>query len=97
MKKQNYSYIGISLIILVFGIWAVDKIDDYLSDPDLAIIGQVPAFSFTNQKGETITNASYKGKVYITEFFFTTCPSICHLPYYESQYGTYSRRILRES
>ncbi|RLD30059.1 MAG: SCO family protein, partial [Bacteroidetes bacterium] len=30
-----------------------------------------------NQNGETITNQDYKGKVYIAEFFFTTCPSIC--------------------
>ena len=34
-------------------------------------------FSFTNQDGKIINNESYKGKVYIVEFFFTTCPSIC--------------------
>jgi len=77
MDKNKYSYIGISLIILVFGIWAIPKIVTKFTEPDLAIIGQVPAFSFTNQKGNTITNASYEGKVYIAEFFFTTCPSIC--------------------
>ena len=38
---------------------------------------KVPPFSFTNQEGETITNADYLGKVYVVEFFFTTCPSIC--------------------
>jgi protein SCO1/2 len=75
--KKNYSYIGISFIILVFGIWAIPKVVDYYSDPDLAEIGDVPQFSFTNQHGETISNADYKGKVYIAEFFFTTCPSIC--------------------
>ncbi|GGW59590.1 protein SCO1/2 [Winogradskyella epiphytica] len=37
----------------------------------------VPAFSFTNQHGETITNEDYAGKVYVVEFFFTTCPTIC--------------------
>ena len=34
-------------------------------------------FSFTNQEGETITNESVKGKVYVADFFFTTCPTIC--------------------
>ncbi|WP_339877227.1 SCO family protein [uncultured Algoriphagus sp.] len=34
-------------------------------------------FSFTNQDGETITNESVKGKVYVADFFFTTCPTIC--------------------
>ncbi|MFT7071291.1 SCO family protein [Patiriisocius sp. Uisw_017] len=37
----------------------------------------VAPFSFTNQNGETITNDAYKGKVYVVEFFFSTCPSIC--------------------
>ena len=38
---------------------------------------KVPEFSFTDQNGETITNKDYLGKVYVVEFFFTTCPSIC--------------------
>ncbi|WP_303318648.1 SCO family protein [Flavivirga abyssicola] len=38
---------------------------------------KVPAFSFTNQYGKTITNKDYEGKVYVVEFFFTTCPTIC--------------------
>lgn len=38
---------------------------------------KVPNFSFTNQHGKTITNKDYNGKVYIVEFFFTTCPTIC--------------------
>lgn len=38
---------------------------------------KVPAFSFTNQNGETITNKDYEGKVYVVEFFFSTCPTIC--------------------
>ncbi len=75
--KKNYSYIGISFIILVFGIWAIPKIVENFKTPDLAEIGTVPDFSFTNQNGKTISNENYKGKVYIAEFFFTTCPSIC--------------------
>jgi len=77
MKKNNYSYIGISFIILLFGIWAVPKIVENFFQPDLAIIGQVPDYSFTNQNEKKISNTTYKGKVYIVEFFFTTCPSIC--------------------
>ena len=38
---------------------------------------KVPDFSFTNQHGEKITNKDYEGKVYVIEFFFTTCPTIC--------------------
>jgi len=38
---------------------------------------KVPEFSFTDQDGNTITNKDYLGKVYVVEFFFTTCPTIC--------------------
>jgi protein SCO1/2 len=75
--KKNYSYIGITFIILIFGIWAVPKIVDHFSEPEMAVIGDVPRFNFTNQNGEAISNSDYKGKVYVAEFFFTTCPSIC--------------------
>ncbi len=92
---KNKSYIGISFIILVFGIWAVPKIIDRLQNKDvvvndrlnapqgdekpadLFVVGDAPVFELTNQDGKIITNEFYKGKVYITEFFFSTCPSIC--------------------
>lgn len=38
---------------------------------------KVPEFSFTNQDNLTISNDTYEGKVYVVEFFFTTCPTIC--------------------
>lgn len=34
-------------------------------------------FSFTNQNGENITQKDYEGKIYVADFFFTTCKSIC--------------------
>ncbi|RUA16159.1 MAG: SCO family protein [Flavobacteriia bacterium] len=38
---------------------------------------QVPEFSFMNQDSVLVTNKDYLGKVYVVEFFFTTCPTIC--------------------
>ncbi|NRT14578.1 protein SCO1/2 [Flavobacterium sp. 28A] len=37
----------------------------------------VADFSFTNQNGKTITQKDYEGKIYVADFFFTTCGSIC--------------------
>jgi protein SCO1/2 len=34
-------------------------------------------FSFQNQNGDFITNKSLEGKIYVADFFFTICPSIC--------------------
>ena len=38
---------------------------------------EIPDFSFINQNGETITQESVKNKIYVANFFFTSCPSIC--------------------
>ena len=94
---KNKSYIGISFIILIFGIYAVPKIVDRIkngdvvkedrldnaglqtskSDAKLVTIGPAPKFELTNQDNIKVSNETYKGKVYVLEFFFTTCPSIC--------------------
>ena len=101
-KKNNYSYVGIAFIILVFGIIFIPRIEERITNNDISrqsgrsdqktetasvsdlafieINGEakkVPAFAFTNQNGKTITNTDYEGKVYVIEFFFTTCPTIC--------------------
>tara|TARA_B110000114_G_scaffold65716_1_gene69772 strand:- start:3834 stop:4481 length:648 start_codon:yes stop_codon:yes gene_type:complete len=37
----------------------------------------VSDFNLTNQNGATITSKDYKNKIYVVDFFFTSCPSIC--------------------
>ncbi|MTH16167.1 SCO family protein [Flavobacterium sp. LC2016-01] len=94
---KNKSYIGISFIVLIFGIYAVPKIVDRIQNGEvvkgnrldnvglknskeggkLLTIGPAPKFELTNQDGAKVSNETYKGKVYVLEFFFTTCPSIC--------------------
>ncbi|MDJ0646678.1 MAG: SCO family protein [Flavobacteriaceae bacterium] len=95
--KRNKSYIAISFIVLVFGIYAIPKIVDRIKDKSvvegtrmnkvtegvlsyLVIENEkrkMPEFAFINQDSLLITNNDYKGKVYVVEFFFTTCPTIC--------------------
>jgi len=38
---------------------------------------KIAPFKMTNQNGETITDEDYNGKIYVADFFFTTCPTIC--------------------
>ena len=38
---------------------------------------RVGSFNLTNQDGYTITESNYEGKIYVTDFFFVTCPTIC--------------------
>lgn len=98
MKKNNYTYIWVSFVVLVFGIIFIPRIvdriksgtiveNDRLNKKDnrgeLAFINingqnkKVPPFAFTNQDSLLITNRDYLGKVYVVEFFFTSCASIC--------------------
>jgi protein SCO1 len=75
---KNKSYIGLSFIILVFGIWVVKEIRArYFNVQELLEIGSAPSFSFTNQNLEIISDQTMKDKVYLVEFFFATCPTIC--------------------
>ena len=93
---KNKSYIGISFVILIFGIYAIPKIVDRIKNDkvvqgdrldsvnpvtaeegQLLKIGPAPKFELINQDSKKITNDTYKGKVYVLEFFFTTCPTIC--------------------
>ncbi len=75
--KKKYSYVGISFIILIFGIYVVPKVVHKFQKSDLVTFNKVPDFEFINQNGNTITDKNFEGKVYVVEFFFTTCPSIC--------------------
>ena len=38
---------------------------------------RISSFSLINQNGETITEKKYENKIYVADFFFTTCPGIC--------------------
>lgn len=43
----------------------------------VAIDHKIADFKFTNQNGKIITQKDYDGKIYVADFFFTTCPTIC--------------------
>lgn len=52
--------------------------DSKFSESTLAVINDsIPAFSFINQDGKVINQHSTSGKVYVAEYFFTTCKGIC--------------------
>jgi protein SCO1/2 len=43
----------------------------------LPMLGYVQNFSFTDQNGDPVTQKNFAGKVYVAEYFFTTCKGIC--------------------
>jgi len=56
---------------------------------------KIAPFSFKNQNGKTITQDDYEGKIYIADFFFTTCPTIC--PKMTANMGSIQEEILNDS
>ncbi|MEO9510830.1 MAG: SCO family protein [Flavobacteriaceae bacterium] len=97
-SKRKYTYVWVSTIILIFGIFAVYEITKRLKGgamvenkrmsgvktiSDMSFImangkkRKVPSFSFLDQDSTIVSNTDYLGKVYVVEFFFTTCPTIC--------------------
>jgi len=54
----------------------VDKLEDGKLTTD-TVFTQIRPFSFTDQDGNEVTNATFEGSYYVTDFFFTSCPTIC--------------------
>ena len=92
---KNFSYIGLIILLIVFGLLFIPKIVDRVANntqvesnrsvpaKPLAYIKlngeakKVPEFLMRNQDSLLISNEDFTGKVYLVEFFFTRCPSIC--------------------
>ena len=45
--------------------------------PADTVFATAPAFQLTDQTGQSLTNQTFAGRAYITNFFFATCPGIC--------------------
>ena len=76
MRRKVLMYGGF-FAALVIAFWFFVFKDEDLSKSTLAVINTVQDFSFINQDGKAITNKSVDGKVYVAEYFFTTCKGIC--------------------
>tara|TARA_S200000501_G_C20782172_1_gene725552 strand:- start:90 stop:785 length:696 start_codon:yes stop_codon:yes gene_type:complete len=108
---SNYKYVGLFLVVIVFGIYFVPKIINRISDNTVVQDGRsksadplkyimlngdakiIPDFTFLNQDSLFISNEDFKEKVYVAEFFFTSCPSICpimnkNMKLIEERYGS---------
>ncbi|MEZ4853008.1 SCO family protein [Flavobacterium sp.] len=90
--KKSYIFFSLVFILIFIGIYHFTKpqktlpvynprdVNPELVDSTIQHLGynhKIGSFSFTNQNGKTITEKEYEGKVYVADFFFTTCPTIC--------------------
>ncbi|MEQ1552885.1 MAG: SCO family protein [Ferruginibacter sp.] len=77
MNKKIWFYFIFFAALLGIFYGMVFKDYDFDAAPLAVINPAVPAFSFTNQDGVVITQKNTDDKVYVAEYFFTTCKGIC--------------------
>ena len=99
MTRKGWMYLGFFGLLLAgfYGglLWFTD-----FGKVELPVLSKVRPFRFTRQDGQLVTEADVRGRVYIAEFFFTTCKGICPkmnrnlVQVYESLRGHSSFQIL---
>jgi len=76
MKRRYWLYVGFFIVLLgVFYFFLFAGTDYY--KVKLPVLAEVKDFSFTDQNGKPVTERNVDGKVYVAEYFFTTCKGIC--------------------
>lgn len=90
-KLFGLVFLGLSAIIIylfynalqpenILPVYQPNMVDKSLVDSTLYYKKKyhtIADFALVNQNGDTITQDNYKGKIYVADFFFTTCPTIC--------------------
>jgi len=78
MNKKKFGFIIVFFILLFAGFYfALTRFVPGYGSVALPVLNYVQTFSFTNQEGKKITEKDLAGKVYVAEYFFTTCKGIC--------------------
>lgn len=78
INKKKLAFLAGFFVLLVLGFYfALARMVPGYAKVQLPVLSYVQHFSFTNQEGHTITERDVAGKVYVAEYFFTTCKGIC--------------------
>jgi protein SCO1/2 len=76
MKRKYLVYSGFFIVLLGVFYFLLFAGTNYYK-VNLPVLNYVKDFSFTSQDGQKITERNVDGKVYVAEYFFTTCKGIC--------------------
>lgn len=77
MRKKWVFYVAFFSLLVVGFYFTLTRIIPGYADKKFRFLNYVQPFTFTNQDGEQVSQQDVSGKVYVAEYFFTTCPSIC--------------------
>jgi protein SCO1/2 len=77
MSKKAWFYIIFFTVLIIGFYFVLTGLVPAFGKKRISTISYVRPFAFTNQDGKIITNKDVEGKVYVAEYFFTTCRGIC--------------------
>lgn len=77
MKKKSLFYTVFFTALMVGFYFVLKAIIPGYGDEKFQVLNVVKPFYFTNQDGKLISQQDVQGKVYVAEYFFSTCPGIC--------------------
>jgi len=77
MKKKTIIYIGFFVLLFAGFYYGLTLTIPGFGDVKLPVLSYVQPFAFTDQDNQVITQKDLTGKVYVAEYFFTTCKGIC--------------------
>lgn len=77
MSKKRIFYLAFFLVLVLAFYFTMSSVIPGYGNRRFQVLNDVQPFSFINQDGKTVTERDVAGKVYIAEYFFTTCQSIC--------------------
>ena len=77
MRRKVIFYIAFFAVLVIGFYVALTQVIPGYGEVKLPVVNRVQPFNFTNQDGQPTTERNVEGKVYVAEYFFTTCPSIC--------------------
>jgi protein SCO1/2 len=75
--KKKFGIYSIFFVLLIGGFWFLLSFTKGFFDVKLPVMSYVQDFSFTDQNRQVVTEHTVDGKVYVAEYFFTTCKGIC--------------------
>lgn len=76
-RKKIVFYLGFFVLLTVGFYYTLKAVLPGFGERRFQVLNYVKPFSFTNQDGEEVTQQDVQGKVYVAEYFFSTCPGIC--------------------
>jgi hypothetical protein len=77
MSKKSIFYIVFFSVLVVVFYFTITSLVPAFAKKKITPVSYIRPFAFINQDGKTVTDKDVAGKVYVAEYFFTTCRGIC--------------------